>query len=61
MKDIRFTFLCTAEDRKILMALAKHFGRSQSDTIRLLLRHCFTSISNSAAQAAATPDSSQDS
>lgn len=34
----RFTFLCNAEERRILAALAKQLQRSQSDAVRWLIR-----------------------
>ncbi len=34
----RFTFLCSHKERQMLAALAKRLNRSQSDTIRLLIR-----------------------
>ncbi len=34
----RFTFLATGEERRVLAALARHLQRSQSDSIRLLIR-----------------------
>jgi len=37
MRNQRFTFLCSIEERQLLTALAKHLQRSQSDSIRILL------------------------
>lgn len=38
MRIIRFTFLCNEEERKAISALAKELNRSQSDSLRELLR-----------------------
>ena len=34
----RFTFACDAEERRILVALARRLERSQSDAVRWLIR-----------------------
>ena len=34
----RFTFLCNQDERRILAALADRLQRSQSDTVRWLIR-----------------------
>jgi hypothetical protein len=36
--DVRFTFLCSPYERQLLSAIAEHFGRSQGDAVRLLIR-----------------------
>lgn len=46
MNDQRFTFLCTKDERIQLTALAKHYHRTQSDTIRMLIRKALLEISN---------------
>jgi len=33
----RFTFLCNADERKLITAIAAQFRRSQADTIRFLI------------------------
>jgi len=33
----RFTFLCNADERKLITAIAKHLNRSQADSIRFLV------------------------
>lgn len=38
MKNKRFTFLCNDEEREDIKNLAQFFNRSQSDTIRELIR-----------------------
>ena len=38
MRDQRFTFLCTEEERQGLSDLADRLQRSQSDTVRFLIR-----------------------
>lgn len=38
MRDIRFTFLCTGHERKLLMLLSQKLARTQSDTVRWLIR-----------------------
>ena len=35
---LRFTFLATSDERRSLAALARRLERSQSDTVRLLIR-----------------------
>jgi len=35
----RFTFLCDPDERRILAALAKRLERSQSDSVRWLIRN----------------------
>ena len=37
MRDKKFAFLCTQEERDLLSKLAKRFRRSQSDTVRYLI------------------------
>jgi hypothetical protein len=46
MNDQRFTFLCTKVERGQLTKLAIHYHRSQSDTIRLLIRQAIQNLSN---------------
>jgi hypothetical protein len=46
MNDQRFTFLCTKDERVQLTKLAAHCQRSQSDTIRFLIRQAIQDISN---------------
>ena len=38
MRDKRFTFLCTLDDRELLADIAGRLHRSQSDVVRLLIR-----------------------
>ena len=38
MRTLRFTFLCTEEERGLIVALAKTMKRSQSDALRWLVR-----------------------
>lgn len=38
MRNLRFTFLCDNIERQMLRQLAKHLDRSQSDTVRLIIR-----------------------
>jgi hypothetical protein len=38
MRDQRFTFLCTEEEKSQLRKLSNYHHRSQSDVVRLLLR-----------------------
>lgn len=37
MRDVRFTFLLTKEERRALAVLAVHLRRSQGDTVRWLV------------------------
>jgi len=37
MRNIRFTFLCNAEERRQLRMLSNYLSRSQSDTVRFLI------------------------
>ena len=37
MRDKRFTFLCSENERILLTIIASRYKRSQSDTVRLLL------------------------
>ena len=37
-KTIRFTFLCSPEERLLLRSIAKQLNRTQGDSIRLLIR-----------------------
>ena len=38
MRNHRFTFLCSHEERQLIAALAKRLERTQSDAVRLLIR-----------------------
>ena len=38
MRDQRFTFLCSSEERQLLIDLAERLQRSQGDSIRYLIR-----------------------
>ena len=38
MRDRRFTFLCTEEERQLLTDIAGYLQRSQGDSVRYLLR-----------------------
>ena len=38
MRNERFTFVCNANERRVLAALADYLNRSQSDALRLLIR-----------------------
>ncbi len=38
MRTCRFTFLCNREERQLLRAIAKRLSRTESDTVRWLLR-----------------------
>ena len=38
MRDKRFTFLCTLDDRKLLADISGRLHRRQSDVVRLLIR-----------------------
>ena len=38
MRDERFTFLCTSDERKALSAVAQRLARTESDAIRWLVR-----------------------
>lgn len=38
MRDQRFTFLCTQEEKELLASLAIRFHRTQGDLIRQLIR-----------------------
>lgn len=38
---IRFTFLVTPNERQMLARLADHYQRSQSDTMRQLIRQAY--------------------
>lgn len=38
MRDTRFTFLCNDEERKLLRTLAQRLSRTESDTVRWLIR-----------------------
>ncbi|GIL15286.1 MAG: hypothetical protein BroJett039_04590 [Chloroflexota bacterium] len=38
MRNNRFTFVCSEDERRILAALADYLNRSQSDALRLLIR-----------------------
>lgn len=37
-RDERFNFICSEEERQLIAAVAKKLERSQSDTIRLLVK-----------------------
>ena len=37
MRDQRFTFLCTVQERNILRAISEKLKRSQGDTVRILI------------------------
>jgi hypothetical protein len=37
-KDQRFTFVCEKDERKLLEAIAERLERTQSDTIRYLVK-----------------------
>lgn len=41
MRDRRFTFVCTGEERMMLEVLASKRHRTKSDAIRLLIRVAF--------------------
>jgi hypothetical protein len=38
MRDKRFMFLCTKEERRMLAAVARRLARTESDVVRLLIR-----------------------
>lgn len=38
MKDQRFTFLCSREERALITELARRLERSEGDTMRVALR-----------------------
>ena len=42
----RFTFLCNKQERKLIEALAHRLQRSQSDTMRFLVRHAANDFLN---------------
>jgi hypothetical protein len=44
MRNLRFTFLCTQDERRALDWLAAHYCRSKGDTIRELLRNAIQAI-----------------
>jgi hypothetical protein len=44
MRHDRFTFLCNAEERRILATLAQRLQRSQSDAVRLVIREAVHSL-----------------
>ena len=37
MRDKRFTFLCSQDERQLLKVLSVHLQRSQGDTVRYLI------------------------
>ena len=37
MRDIRFTFLCNLDERRLISSIAQQLNRSQGDAIRILL------------------------
>jgi len=37
MRDKRFTFLCSPDERQLLKVLSVHLQRSQGDTVRYLI------------------------
>ncbi len=41
MRDMRFTFVCSLEERQMLDALASKHQRTKSDAIRLLIRKAY--------------------
>ena len=45
MRKIRFTFLCNDDERQLLNILASHLQRTQSDTVRCLIREATQEIS----------------
>lgn len=38
MRNLRFTFLCTKEERRLISKIAQKLNRSQGDAIRFLIR-----------------------
>lgn len=38
MRNNRFTFLCTEDERHVLTAISKRLARTESDTVRCLIR-----------------------
>lgn len=38
MRDRRFTFVCTQDERRLLAGLSQKLARSQGDVLRLLIR-----------------------
>jgi len=46
MRDKRFTFLCTYDERELLSDLAGRLHRSKSDVIRLLIREAAIRLLN---------------
>jgi hypothetical protein len=38
MRDKRFMFLCTKEERQLLATVARRLARTESDVVRLLIR-----------------------
>ena len=45
MRHERFTFLCNADERRILAILAQQLRRSQSDAIRFVLAEAVKALS----------------
>lgn len=41
MRDMRFAFVCSLEERQMLEALASIHQRTKSDAIRLLIRKAY--------------------
>ena len=41
MRDLRFTFVCSADERKMLEMLASRQQRTKSDAVRVLVRKAF--------------------
>ena len=44
MREQRFTFLCTEEERRMLATLAARLQRTESDTVRLMIREAVSAF-----------------
>lgn len=55
MRNERFTFVCNANERRVLAALADYLNRSQSDALRLLIREAARELITDAPAPGARP------
>lgn len=55
-RNIRFTLLCSPEERELIALLAQHFRRSQADAVRLILREAAAGVSRPAPRETTSPE-----
>lgn len=55
-RNIRFTLLCSPEERELIALLAQHLRRSQADAVRLILREAAAEVTRPAPRETTGPE-----